>query len=204
MGSGTGQNENVDSLEEIVGDYTHRFRDDHASELSDFADADEPAVEVIARAARARLRSGEKLSHQRRISIDVLDRSADRLTGNVGHLVQSSDFEVLHERVAALIGDIRGIGDLAVYDTALRIGARLGLTPGRVYLHSGTRIGARRLGLRSDVASLSVDEVPLQLRQLTPREIEDVLCIYKDVFSHTTRVQASRSCGQASQPPRSC
>ena len=40
------------------------------------------------------------------------------------------------------------LGELTVYDVAHRIGAYLQLEPDVVYLHRGTRIGARYLGLR--------------------------------------------------------
>ena len=39
------------------------------------------------------------------------------------------------------------MGELVVYDTALRIGARFGLEPEKVYVHRGTREGVRKLGL---------------------------------------------------------
>jgi hypothetical protein len=43
-----------------------------------------------------------------------------------------------------------------MYDTALRIGAKLKLFPTKVYLHAGTRLGARALGLDDSAATLKV------------------------------------------------
>jgi hypothetical protein len=77
--------------------------------------------------------------------------------------------------VAETIGGIPGIGDLTVYDTAIRIAAHRGLSPRRVYLHAGTRDGARALGVPRDRAWV----MPRELRRLRPMEIEDCLCIYK-------------------------
>ena len=74
------------------------------------------------------------------------------------------------------IGGIHGIGELAVYDIACRIGAFLGLSPERVYLHAGTREGARALGLRG--ASVRKMDLPRAFGRLSPGEIEDCLCIY--------------------------
>jgi hypothetical protein len=54
------------------------------------------------------------------------------------------DFFTLLEQ---LLAPIKGLGELYVYDTALRIGAKIGLLPRRVYLHAGTRVGARHLAL---------------------------------------------------------
>ena len=70
-----------------------------------------------------------------------------------------------------------------MYDTALRIGAKLGVAPVRVYLHTGTREGAKRLGIETKgVSALWPSELPEALRELEPYEVEDVLCIYKDKF----------------------
>lgn len=82
--------------------------------------------------------------------------------------------------MASAIGVLHGIGELTVYDTALRIGAKLGLLPKKVYLHAGTRAGARALGLNWKATSLAVRELPSELLTLTPHEIEDCLCIFKD------------------------
>ena len=52
--------------------------------------------------------------------------------------------------------------------------------PERVYLHRGTRKGARALGLDWRADSLDPRVLPKELADLEPREIEDFLCIYKD------------------------
>jgi hypothetical protein len=89
-------------------------------------------------------------------------------------------FHELYGIVRDRIGGIRGVGELTVYDTALRIGGKLGLEPDRVYLHSGTRVGARNLGLNWRAAFLQVSDLPAKLRVLKPREVEDLLCVFKD------------------------
>jgi hypothetical protein len=71
-----------------------------------------------------------------------------------------------------------------VYDTALRIGAKLGLEPEVVYLHRGTRRGVRALGLDADRTFVALGELPHELRALRPHEIEDCLCIYKTELAH--------------------
>jgi hypothetical protein len=64
-----------------------------------------------------------------------------------------------------------------------------------IYLHAGTREGARRLGLDTSGPTLGVDEIPKGLCALTPREIEDVLCIYKDALSdRASGVPTASSC----------
>jgi hypothetical protein len=78
------------------------------------------------------------------------------------------------------IGVIPGPGPLFVYDTALRVGARLGLAPRYIFLHAGVRKGAAALGLGRHRNYLDVSDLPPAFRRLEPREIEDCLCVYKD------------------------
>jgi hypothetical protein len=121
------------------------------------------------------LPDGRRHPHQRRIPGRVLQQAATALA-NASFAVAT--FDNLHEAVRRTIGPLRGIGELAVYDVAYRIGAHVGLAPDRVYLHAGTREGARALGLGGTV--LSKGELPKAFHQLSPGEIEDCLCIYKD------------------------
>lgn len=94
-------------------------------------------------------------------------------------IAKAKDFEDLHQVVKALIKPIKGIGDLTVYDTALRIGAWLKIEPSKVYLHAGTRIGAKKLGLNVSHHSIEVNAFPRAFHKLKPREIEDALCHYR-------------------------
>lgn len=70
-----------------------------------------------------------------------------------------------------------------VYDTALRIGAKLDLEPEVVYLHRGTRSGMGALGLNISRPFIELHELPRELRSLRPHEIEDCVCIYKSELS---------------------
>ena len=65
------------------------------------------------------------------------------------------------------------------YDTALRIGANLGVRPLRVYLHSGTRIGALALGFSGGESSIDRSSLPNVFRRLKSHELEGCLCIFK-------------------------
>lgn len=59
-----------------------------------------------------------------------------------------SDFSSLFKLIKYELVDVAGIGELYVYGTVMRIGAKLGVFPEQVYLHAGTRIGVRNLGAR--------------------------------------------------------
>ena len=105
-------------------------------------------------------------------------------SSRIGELKRYRDFDKLIRIVDKETGSISGIGDLAVYDFALRIGTRLRRLPERVYLHAGTREGAKALGLNlNGRASIEMCELPRALHVLKPWEAEDVLCIFKDDFA---------------------
>ncbi|MEK6285973.1 MAG: hypothetical protein AABO57_09560 [Acidobacteriota bacterium] len=167
------------TLEAVVQSYRETCQSRLEAQLRTFGD--EPTLQsAVARAALAETPDGKRYSHQRRIKRVVLREMRRRLL-EIGFSKLRS-FDEIHNAVDQAIGSIRGVGDLLLYDTALRIGAKLGIMPDRVYLHSGTRRGARALGLPSKRRSISIAELPVALRGLKPHEIEDCLCIFKDDF----------------------
>jgi len=174
-----------DHLRAIAADYTRRYRRGAARELDYFRSrrllpTDEDA---ISQAALARLPSGKRHPHQYRIPRAALQESRRRLLQNLPRPRQAGSFDELFELITTLVQPIPGIGPLTVYDTAVRVGARVGLEPSKVYLHAGTRIGAKALGLDAGSATIELAELPHELRTLTAREIEDLLCIYKGEFA---------------------
>lgn len=132
---------------------------------------------AITKAAMAELPSGKRFGHQWRIPGSVLRKAARRLVRE--NLESARNFEELHQLVSDTIGKIHGVGELTIYDTAHRIGARFGLRPQHVYLHAGVRDGARALGLNYSTERLSMRELPPEFRRLSPEQTEDCLCIYK-------------------------
>lgn len=169
----------MSELERIVDEYISRHQERAARELRWFK-IQRTFEQAVSLATRAEGPNRKRLSHQRRITKSALVESQQRLLGSLSVLRQAQSFEELHELVALLIRTIPGIGDLTIYDTSLRIGAKLNLSPEHIFLHAGTRKGAKQLGLNMSREYLTLDEVPEQLRRLLPREIEDFLCIYKD------------------------
>jgi hypothetical protein len=165
-------------LRAIVSAYIRDHRANAARELRWFA-IQRTLADAISIAAEARGPSGKRLAHQRRIRASVLAQCKKRLLASAGKLRGVRSFAALHETVNYLVGGIRGIGELYVYDTALRIGAKLGVLPRLVYLHAGTREGARHMGLGRARKTASPKELPTEFSRLRPREIEDALCIYK-------------------------
>ena len=130
------------TLDEIVGDYIHRYRDRARAEVRFFEIQRSPS-EAIRKAALCMLPSGKRHPHQRRIPRTLLEQVEARLQAIGRKLANAADFTALHKLVEDEIGDIKGIGALTVYDISHRIAARFGKTPRFVYLHAGTRTGAR-------------------------------------------------------------
>src|SRR5690349_11857161 len=85
---------------------------------------------------------GKRFRHQSRIPKAALERASRALLRNLRRLGRCKSFDALLKQVHSATSAIPGIGPLMVYDTAVRIGARLGLSPQQVYLHAGTRHGA--------------------------------------------------------------
>lgn len=179
----TTKNEAVD-LEVIVRIYIRDIRPRAQSELDWFKE--QPTLwDAIENAALAKNSKGKRYSHQCRLSQDALNEAHRRLRRHYKEIEGTKSFNELHSVVEELVGPIPGIGELYIYDTSLRIGSKLSLLPDKVYIHRGTRDGARNLlGIQGrNATSLEVAAWPQAFRdQLEPHEMEDVLCIFKDEF----------------------
>lgn len=187
------------SLKAIVAAYIRKHQARARKERAWFEQ--QPSFEDAVRtAALAQDWRRKRLSHQRRIPGAALLRCKERLLASIPEMRTCKTFEELHETVRRAIAGIRGAGELYCYDTAVRVGARLGKSPEVVYLHAGARDGAVRLGFKRSRTTIDPDELPRELRVLEPEEIEDVLCIYKDQLGGAP-LQGSEGCGPTSREP---
>lgn len=123
--------------------------------------------------------SGNRSSHQRRRSQITLAEAHEALRRNSQALQSCRTFSELHDLIDRLVAHIPDLGPLYSYDAAVHIGAKLGLAPHGVYLHCGTREGARALGLPFRQPTLNRSSLPAALRKLAMHEVEDFLCIFK-------------------------
>lgn len=170
------------SLEDVIVDYRARFQEGADEEVEHYARLS-TLSEAIRAAAAAQRPDGKRQAHQYRIPRHVLASCGRSLYAVRWELAAARTFDGLWRVVREAIQPIRGVGELMVYDTSLRIGAHRRLAPERVYLHRGVRIGARNLGLDTSAESLAISDLPIPLWKLSPREAEDVLCIYKAQLS---------------------
>ncbi len=82
----------------------------------------------------------------------TLSFARDLLLANKESIRNTQNFDELLVLIGGLRKSVKGIGELYIYDTSLRIGSYLGHLPEKVYLHSGTRKGARNLGYKNKYA----------------------------------------------------
>jgi len=166
------------NLKAIVRIYARDIRPQAQAEL-DWFRRQSTMESAIEQAALATNSKGKRYSHQRRLKKTALEEARRVLLMNSKTIAQSKSFDDLFSLVETMVEPITGIGELYIYDISLRIGAKLHLLPTKVYLHAGTLKGARALGFEGRVRTLKMSEMPSELRQLEPHEIEDVLCIFK-------------------------
>jgi hypothetical protein len=121
----------------------------------------------------------KKHKHQWRISINAVESTKHNLLNLKAQILSCKKFEEIKKLVKQ--GSASGFGKLARYDTALRIGAFMNnILPEVIYLHCGTKDGARNMGLGYNKEFLTKDELPELLRELEPYEVEAFLCVKKD------------------------
>jgi hypothetical protein len=138
--------------------------------------------EAISCAALARWQDGKKFDHQWRLKNPDLRQAQNALLAVEREIARCATFDQLYHVVEEAVRQIWKNPELYCYDTALRIGAKLHLKPDKIYLHRGTRVGARRLGLKAKGTTLDISALPLGLQNLKASELEDILCLYKDEF----------------------
>lgn len=168
----------MDRLQALIRYYRVRHRPRIDEEERWFA-AQPSLAAAIHAAALATDWRGKRLPHANRFPATKLKKAEAALLAVEANIAASQSFAELHRTVCAALGNVWQDAELFSYDTALRIGAKLGLAPDHVYLHRGTRTGARKLGLNTRAGTITVQELPASLHGLEPREAEDFLCIFK-------------------------
>ena len=101
---------------------------------------------------------------------------------NINNIRNAADFNSLHNAVQNF--RVPGIGELAIYDTAVGIGAFLNLQPTIIYLHAGAKVGLEKLLGPYNQTTINKNQLPADFANsnLTCYELEDMLCIYKKIL----------------------
>lgn len=174
-----GKAQSKTGLASLISEYKRVFQPRLRKGLAFYANQ-KSIREAIELATLAKNVKGKMNSHQRRVGKAVLRRAAIKLLENEKNIKNCRSFHELIHLVEQATANVERFGELAVYDTSLRIAAKLGCWPEKVYLHAGTRKGAKFFGLDTTNGVVDKKDLPPALRKLKMHEVEDFLCIYKD------------------------
>jgi hypothetical protein len=122
--------------------------------------------------------------NQKGVNDLVLSTMAVKIALKEKELSEALSFDEVYEIVK--LCKVTGFGELSIYDTAVRISAYLGFKPNRVFLHAGTRIGAKSLEKKgllgeglSEKDTLPVCDFPQPVHKLDALQLENFLCSFK-------------------------
>ena len=185
---GVVDNLSISSFEDVACHYLTFWGAEVEKEREWFGPRCKSLEECIGRACLSEIPAGKgkgliRHSHQRRIRREVLAEAKLMLMKRISCVERSRSFTELYETVDHAIGAVPGAGPLLVYDVAYRIGSFLSLEAEKVFLHTGTKLGAKAIGLDTKSGAIPVCEFPKGLRNLSAAQLEDVLCIYRDVLA---------------------
>lgn len=141
--------------------------------------------EAIIHASLGHTEKMNRHSHQRRISNFAIDTARIKLHNIERKIQRTTFFHDLYLLIDETIKPIKGIGNLYIYDSALRIGSFLDIEPEKVYLHAGTRKGAIALGINKKLNEINLHMLPKELWLLRPLQGEDLLCIFKNKITNS-------------------
>lgn len=163
----------------IINHYT-RWRKENPDTWIDYTIEQPDILSAIKVAANSENKDGKRNNHQRRLKKESIKNFVEKLIEKSTELQETKDFNSLLGIVESC--KVKGIGELACYDTANRIGCKVGIFPDKIYLHAGTKKGAEKLlGYRIKKGFIDKSELPEPFKssKLDCAELEDILCIYK-------------------------
>jgi|ERR1051326_18115 hypothetical protein len=188
------------NLRELVDLYIQEARPGELEELKLYKQ-EKSFIHALEHAALATDWQGRKYQHQWRIQSHVLQQSYTALFGVQKAIRHATSFKELHRIIEQATSRIHGLGELYIYDTALRIGAHLKQEPTDIYLHAGTRQGARALGYRGPGPLSLVNLRPehKELLRLPAHQIEDFLCLFREEFGQQEPSRKKKGCKKVSR-----
>lgn len=131
----------------------------------------------------------DKAGNVRGVSYEISRQVRNNLIKRFNDILKARDFDTIINIV--LECKVKGFGELAIYDTALRIGSFLNIEPKRVYLHAGARQGAVLLESKGYISQgssskkfLEIYDMPVPMQKLKAIESEHFLCSMKDSMGH--------------------
>jgi hypothetical protein len=177
--------EKLETYDDVVDDYIHRYRDSAQAERQFFKNCS--FQRAIRYAGLCKRSDGKRHGHHQRRSKMTLIEVESVLQECAEEMRTCETFHDLSELIDGKICSIYDVGPLLVYDAATVIGAHLGLNPDRIYLHSGTAQGTKAILRVRGRKTINRSELPSAFMRLRCCEIEDCLCIYKRDLARIAR-----------------
>jgi hypothetical protein len=120
--------------------------------------------------------------HQRGIGVKQLRQSAALMKKLTPAIRKARSFSNLFIITESVKSDLKGLGDLWSYDTALRISFNRGKTfyPKSVFVHRGVTKGIRKIFSKMPIRqrTLPLNIFPKEIQSLKPFEIENFLTVW--------------------------
>ena len=132
----------IKKYQNIINHYT-RWRNENPDSWIGYTIEQTDILSAIIVAAKSENEEGKRNSHQRRLKRKAINDFSEILIQKVAEISNAKNFDNLLQIVESC--KVKGIGELACYDTANRIGCKIGLRPEKVYLHAGTKRGAEKI-----------------------------------------------------------
>lgn len=167
-------------LQDLVNDYKERWGNSYKEEDKWWGDQTESWEKAIEKAWKSRFANGKMHSHQYRVA-NKLPKGLEIALNDNRQPKEFNKFDLIYVWVKSISDHVHGLGPTTTYDVARRLGVWLSLYPDRIYLHAGTAVGAKKIGIRGATASLSA--FPKEIQQLGATHAENFLCIYKSEIS---------------------
>ena len=164
-------------LEVLIRSYEIKNKGELAKHLNFYRNL-QKIDDAITKATFAICENGKRHGHQRRTKSENMKKVQVKLLENKRTIMRCRNFDDLIEMVKK--ASVKGFGELAIYDTSLRLSAFLDILPDKVFLHAGTLKGAKAINLDTSYGYLQIEQLPKEFGKLSTYEIEDMLCIYKD------------------------
>jgi hypothetical protein len=178
---------NIPKLERIIKHYKLKSKKQSDSLVS-FCKSQKTIKDAIEVAAESVDEHNKVHFHQRRVEKSELNSFAERLITRESEINLAMTFDEIYEIINQEKNQY--ITELTVYDVAQRIGAFKNIFPDKIYLQSGTRVGAENLlGKLGDAKFLEREDLPspFQRPDFTLADIEDILFQYKDEFEYCVK-----------------
>jgi len=174
----------IDYHKSLIADYLSERDNICCIDIITYTIEQNSLEDAIRVAVMSKNKNGKTEFHQRRIYKNVYPNFLKNLLKIKDKIENAKNFDKLISTI--FINKPSGAGELFCYDVALRIGHKLNLLPEKIYIHAGTKIGLENL-LKRKIYEKTIDKrklpEPFCSCELTPDQLEDFLCIYKEELS---------------------